>query len=136
MGAQRAVGTQLKKGTTAIASLTEINGLELSADTIDVTALDSDGGYREFIGGFKDGGELSISGFFNPQDTGQAGLYSDFESGATQAYTIAFPAALKASWEFNGVVTGFVTGAALEDAITFEATIKVSGAPTLTITTV
>ena len=50
-----------------MAGLTSINGLELSADTIDVTTLDSDGGYREFIGGFKDAGEVSLEGFLNPK---------------------------------------------------------------------
>jgi hypothetical protein len=32
---------------------------------------------------------------------------------------------------FNGVITGIVTGAALEDPVSFEATIKVSGKPSL-----
>jgi hypothetical protein len=36
-----------------------------------------------------------------------------------------------ASWSFNGVVTGFSTGAELEDMVSFEVTIKVSGKPTL-----
>lgn len=132
--AKRAVGTKLKIATNYIAELTSISGLSLSADTIDVTSLDSDGGYREFIGGFKDGGELSISGFFNPGDLGQAAIYAAFESGDTIAYSIIFPAALGATWDFNGVVTAFTTGADLEDAVSFEGTIKVSGQPTLGLT--
>lgn len=132
--AKRAVGTKLKIATNFIAELTSISGLSLSADTIDVTSLDSDGGYREFIGGFKDGGELSISGFFNPGDVGQAAIYAAFESGDTIAYSIIFPAALGATWDFNGVVTAFTTGAELEDAVSFEGTIKVSGQPTLGLT--
>lgn len=133
--AKRSVGTQLLKGTQAVAELTEIGGLELSADTMDVTSLDSDGGYREFIGGFKDGGEVSLSGFFNPADLGQKGLYDDFEAGTTNAYEIKFPTELGASWEFSAVVTGYVTGAAVEDAVSFEATLKVSGKPNLVIGT-
>ncbi|MDN4069936.1 phage tail tube protein [Paenibacillus vini] len=133
--ANRAVGTKLMFGTTPVAELTSIGGLELSADTIDVTSLDSDGGYREFIGGFKDGGEVSISGFFNPGDAGQAAVYAAFNSGARTACEIQFPAALKASWTFDAVVTAFSTGAELEEAVSFEATLKVSGEPTLVITT-
>lgn len=133
--AKRAVGTKLKIGTNSIAEITSIGGLELSADTIDVTSLDSDGGYREFIGGFKDAGEVSISGFFNPSDTnGQMALYNSFESGTTLDYTILFPSALGAEWQFKGVVTGFTTGAELEEAVSFEGTIKVSGKPSLGIT--
>ena len=130
-----AMGTQLKIASAAVAKLTSISGLELSADTIDVTALDSTGGYREFIAGMKDAGEVSISGFFNPADTnGQKALYDAFIAGTVLDLTILFPSSLGAQWDFDGVVVGFSTGAELEDAVTFEATIKVSGAPTLATT--
>ena len=65
--ATRSIGTVLNIGQgptpapVPVAGLTSIGGLELSADTIDVTKLDSAGGYREFIGGFKDGGPLLLS---------------------------------------------------------------------------
>lgn len=136
----RSLGTVLKLGKDAnakkVAGLTEIGGIELSADTIDVTTLDSDGGYREFIGGFKDGGEVSASGYFDgTTGQGQKELYDAFESGETKDFTIEFPASLKAKWEFKGVVTGFKTSASLEDPVSFESTIKVSGKPVLTITT-
>lgn len=132
--AVRAVGTKIQIGSNFIAELKSISGLELSADTIDTTALDSTGGYRQFIGGFKDAGEVGISGFFSPGDVGQAAVYSAFESGVTQNYSIIFPAALGASWTFQGVVTKFATSAELEDAVSFEATIKVSGQPVLGLT--
>ncbi|WP_224722967.1 phage tail tube protein [Paenibacillus vietnamensis] len=133
--AQRSVGTVLQIGANSVAGLTSIGGLELSAETIDVTTLASNGGYREFIGGFKDGGEVSVSGFFEPGDTnGQMAMYTAFQAGTTDAYSIIFPAGLGATWTFNGVVTGFSTSVDLEEAVTFEATIKVSGAPSLGIT--
>lgn len=135
----RSVGTVLKVGSdvsaVAVANITEIGGISLSADSIDVTSLDSDGGYKEFIPGFKDAGEVSLSGFFNPATgKGQKELYDLFESGETSAFTIEFPPKTKAKWAFNGVVTGFETSASLEDPISFSGTIKVSGKPTLTIT--
>ena len=134
----RGLGTVLKVGKSSpvvVAELTEIGGLELSADTIDVTSLDSEGGYREFISGFKDAGEVSLSGFFNPTTgKGQKELYHLFESGATSEFTIEFPVSTKTKWEFNGVVTGFSTSTGVEDPVSFESTIKVSGKPTLTIT--
>lgn len=129
--AQKALGTKLKKGTTAIGGLTSIGGLDLSADTIETTTLDSDG-WRTFIQGLKDAGEVPISGYFDP--TKHEGLLDDYESGEVVDYTIEFPAALKAKWDFEGIVTAYSTGAELEDLISFEATIKVSGKPNLTIT--
>jgi len=131
--ATRALGTKIQIGNDAIAGLTSIGGLELTADTIDVTTLDSTDGYRKFIGGFKDGGEVSISGFFEPTDTnGQNAFFTAFGAGTATAFSIIFPQG--ASWSFDGVVTGFTTSSELEDIISFEGTIKVSGKPTLGLT--
>lgn len=130
----KALGTKLKKGTAAIANLTSISGLDVSADTIETTTLDSEG-YRTYIQGLKDAGEISISGYLDATaGKGHAELFADFEAGTVDNYTIEFPAAMKAKWEFGAIVTGFSTGAELEDLVSFEATLKISGQPTLTVT--
>ncbi len=138
--ATRSLGTKLQigKGPTpapvTVAKLSSIGGLELSADTIDTTALDSDGGYRDSIAGFKDAGEVSLEGYFVPQvGQGQKELYDLFESGTKEDFAIVFPESLGAKWEFKGIVVGFSTGADLEDPLSFSATIKVTGKPTLTL---
>lgn len=135
MAATRSLGTILNAGTQKVGGLTSIGGLELTSDTIDVTTLDSDGGYREFINGFKDAGEVSLEGFFyGGTDVGQSAMYTLFESGESEEFKIVFPAETGASWEFDGLVTGFTTSVDLEDPLSFSATIKVSGKPTLKIT--
>lgn len=132
---EKALGTKIKIGVNSIAELTSIGGLELSKDTIETTTLDSVEGWRTFIGGLKDGGEVSLGGYFNPADTnGQNAMYVAFNDDSEQDFTILFPAKLGASWNFKGIVTGFSTGAELEDGISFEATIKVSGKPSLGLT--
>lgn len=139
--AQRALGTILNIGKTGattktkVGGLTEINGLELSAETIDATTLDSDGGYREFVAGFKDAGEVAVSGYLKKNEAGQKAMYEAFESGEVQDCEIAFPINFGAKWTFKGIVIGFSTGASLEDLISFGATIKVSGKPTLSLGT-
>lgn len=126
-----AMGTRLLVGANAIVELTSISGLELKADTIETTNYDS-GGWRTFVQGLKDGGEVSISGFFNITDTnGQIAIYNAFTGGTSNTFTISFPASLGASWTFSGIVTGFTTSADMEQTVTFEATIKVSGVPSL-----
>jgi len=135
----RALGTTISIGTVpvVIGGLTEIGGISLSADTMDATTLDSVGGYREFIGGFKDAGEVSLSGFFNNTAAkGQAELYTAFEAGTVSDFVIKFPISMKTTWTFKGIVTAFETGASLEDAVTFSSSIKVSGKPVLLTTTV
>lgn len=129
-----AMGTKLFIGLNSIAELSSVSGLELSADTIETTNLDS-GGWRQFIQGVKDGGEVSISGYFNPGDTnGQKAIYDAFGTGTVTAFKIAFPSTLGAEWQFSGIVTGVTTGAEMEDTVTFEATLKVTGTPALGLT--
>jgi len=135
-GVGAAFGTKLKIGTAEVAKLTNIGGLEVSADTKDVTAFDSVDGWREFVSTLKDGGTLPISGFFDGSDTdGQQALFTALGTGASTAMSIVFPTAVGYTWAFNGIVVGFSTGADLEDAVTFDANIKVTGKPTLTATT-
>lgn len=129
--ARRSVGTKLMIGLNAVAGLTSISGVSKTADTLDTTTLDSDGGYRTFTGGFKDGGEVTVSGYFEPGDAGQLAMEDAFESGDEIDFQIIFPPQLGASWQFRGVVTAVSTSADLEELVGYEATIKVSGKPSL-----
>lgn len=135
MAVTRAVGTTISKGLEKIGKLTSIGGIEITADNMDITTLDSDGGYREFLGTFKDGGEVPLEGFFDSEDTGQMSLQDSLDTGTAEEYKIEFPTTPKATWTFKGVVTGFTVGnAELEGAINFASTIKVSGKPVLATT--
>jgi predicted secreted protein len=127
--AKRALGTTLTVGSTVVGGLTSISGVELSAETIDVTTLDSTDGYREFIGGFIDGGEVSADGYLSDLGTAEATLVTKV-GGDEEECVITFSNG--ATWTFDGVITGFSTSADLEDAIGFSITIKVSGKPTFT----
>lgn len=127
-------GTTIKKTSgTAIAFLTSIDGLDIKANTIDVTALDSTGGYKQFINGMKEVGDVAISGFFDYSS--HSAILTDLQAGTKTNYTIQFPPAAGgttgASWTFDAVVTGFKTKAGVDATITFDGTLKVSGAPTL-----
>lgn len=134
--AERALGTKILKDNVEIGGLTSIGGIEITADTMDVTTLSSDGGYREFIGAFKDAGEVTLEGYFEPDDTsGQVALQDALDSGLAEDYSITFPTTPEAEWTFRGVVTGFKVGdAEVDGTIAFGATIKVSGRPVLTVT--
>lgn len=135
--ATRALGTRLTKDDEAIAGLTSIGGIEITAEIKDVTTLESDGGYREFIGGFKDGGEVPIEGYFNPDtESGQVALQDSLDDGLAEDYKIEFPTTPVATWAFKGVVTGFKVGDVdVDGTVNFGATIKVSGRPLLTVGT-
>jgi predicted secreted protein len=127
-----AMGTTLKKGDVLVANLTSIDGVGVSSDTIETTNLSTEGGYRTFVTSLKDAGEVSISGHFDFLEHNP--LLADFEDGSIDVYTIEFPdtgITHGTQWTFSAVVSAFSTSAELEDLIGFEATLKVSGRPTL-----
>lgn len=132
--AARSLGTILKIGADAIGELTSIGSPSITQEEIDVTTLDSTGGYREFLPGFKDPGEFTINGKYVTSDTGQAAMYAALSSQDLQDFEIIYPAKLGSSWSFKGFVSSFSITAELEDVVTFEATIRVSGEPTLATT--
>jgi predicted secreted protein len=132
MAVGKSNNTKLKVGASVYNSITSIGGLSLSADTIDVTTLDSANGFREYIQGFRDGGEVQISGFFDPLDTnGQMATLTNLGDGSIDSYTIEFTS-IGYKWTFDAIVTAFTTNAAVGDAIGWEATLKVTGKPLLT----
>ena len=138
MSKSNAVGTKLKVGTgntaKTVGGLTSISGIEISAETIDVTALDNATGYREKLPGFKEVGDVTMSGFLDGSDEGQNEMYTLLNSQASSDFAIEFPAAIGKTWSFTGYVAGFSTSADVGDAITFEATIIVTGQATLAAT--
>lgn len=131
MSKSHAVGTVLKVNDKVVGGLKSIGGIEVSAETIDVTALDNTSGYREFLSAFKDAGEVSFSGFLDGEDAGQDECYTLLNSGAVVKCSIVFPAKIGKTWSFDACLTKFSTSAELEDAVTFEGALKVSGKPEL-----
>ena len=125
------VGTQLKINSKPIGALKSIGGIEISAESIDVTDLSNKDGYREFLAGFKDAGEVSFSGLLDGTDEGQNECYTLMVSGEVVDCEIVFPQKIGKTWSFKGCITKFATNADLEDAVGFEGAIKVSGKPTL-----
>lgn len=140
MAKSRSVGTKLKvaasTGSTKVevGGLKSISGIDASADEVEVTDMGNTDGYREYLPGFKDGGEVSVSGFMDGADSGQSRMYDLMESGDVVDCEIVFPTKIGKSWTFKAGVTKFTTSADVDDAITFEATLKVSGKPTLAAT--
>ena len=129
------VGTKLIVNGKTVGGLTSIGGIEVTAEAIDVTDLANKDGYREKLPGFKDAGEVTGSGYLDGEDEGQNECYSLLASGDVVDCSIEFPAKIGKTWTFKAGITKFTTGADLEDAVTFEIALAVSGKPTLAATT-
>ena len=104
-----------------------ITGPEMEADAVEVTDHDSTDGWREYIGGLKNAGELGFKVNWDPAVT----QHDDFvaQLGKTLLWKITFPDG-SSTVTFSGVLTGYVPDVPLDDRMTAEITIQASGKPT------
>lgn len=97
-------------------------------DTIDVTSLDSTDGYKESIGGFKDGGSFNFDCNFTR--VGYDLLNTDFEDDNSHNYEMVLSDPDYTSLEFGGTVMELGVAAGVGSQIKTSAVIKVSGKTT------
>jgi predicted secreted protein len=134
-------GTLLKAGNgaatevfTTIAEVTSIGGPGLALDPIEVTNMDSTNGWREFIGGLLDGGEVSISINYLPTNAthnASNGLINDMENRTKRNLQLIFSDGSSTTFSFTALVTAFEPTAPVDGALTADVTLKVTGQPTL-----
>lgn len=107
----------------ALAEVNSITGPGMSRDTIDTTSLDTTGGYRTFITGFRNAGTLTLA--MNFTRTGYLALQADFEADTAGSYRIILPDDTVV--EFDGLVTEIPLSIPTDDKITVDCTIQISG---------
>lgn len=130
MGAVRSLGTVLQKlspnSPLTIPDLTSIGEFGIENSEIDVTTLDSAGNFKEYIAGFKDGGELSFSGIVK-NDTFLEDLYTLVNSQDVCQWKIT--TADGAAYWFAGYLKTAKEGEATPESVrTFNASIRITGA--------
>lgn len=112
-----------------ISEITSIKGPGMKRETIEVTSIDSVGGWKEFIAGFREAGTLSLSMNFSRGNLDMFML--DFESDNEQFYEIVIPDLLVTTIEFSGLVTELPLSISAKDAISNDVTIQITGKPTV-----
>lgn len=119
-----------------VKQLNNIGFPEIKTDMADVTTHDSEGGFKEWLMGLKDVGEFTVSGYFAIDDTdGQIAMYDDYLSDTLRNASIKLGTS-GAELAFSAYLTGCSFGPLpVNDGIPFSATVKITGKPTLTITT-
>lgn len=129
-------GTTLKYvprsgASQAIGEITNISGIEVSADAQEFTNHASADRYREMEQALRDGGELSITANSVASNDGQALVmahFGDDTRGGRRYMEIEFPDG--SGFNFDGVVTSLKPGdAPVDGKIEFSAGFKVSGKP-------
>lgn len=125
-------------GGTTWTAIPEVKGLvvpETSIEYQDATSLDSTGGFREFIPGLKDAGEISIPCGYT------SGCYADAEGYRTAGTLISFKTTMPKetgqtiagdTFEFSGYVSPALETNDIGDIIALNLNIRTSGAVTFT----
>lgn len=142
MSGRNAFGTLFQRGNggspetfTTVANVTNISGPNRTRAVIDVTAHDSTDGWMEFLGGLKDGGEVSLEINYDPAESTHA-LDSDFDDDEPRNYRLVIlpDTADEHTWALTGILTELGDEFPYDDKMGRTMTIKVSGKPTLTDT--
>ncbi len=143
MSGRDGFGTQFRRATTitpgnvfeTIANVTNVGGPERTRETIDVTSHDSPDGWMEFIGGLKDGGEISLDINYDPAEATHD-LDDDFDDTEARNYQIVIlpDTADEHTWTIKGVMTALGDEFPYDDKMARSMTVKVTGKPTLAAT--
>lgn len=129
-------GTTLKVGDgaspteafTAIAELTDIS-ISTSQGTIDVTHLGSTN--REYLAAIADGGEVSLSGNWIPDNAGHDTFFDDSQDGTERNYQIVWNDTSGTTYSFAAKVTSFDASVSTDDKMSFSGSLKIDGTITV-----
>jgi len=121
----RSFGTSVTIDGTAIGELVsaDINGGDVT--NVDVTSHASANGYREFVGGLKDGGTLELTYQYAIADAGQVKLRNPALQGTTVEAVVTFSDLSTATFD---VIVGIPsTPAPLDESIVQSSSCKITG---------
>ncbi len=124
-GAMTGQGTKFYRNNVEIAEINSIGGPSMSRETIDVTVLAVIDGYRKFIGGLRDAGNLTLN--MNFTRAGYLAMKADFESDDVQTYSMELPDEDETEFSFSGLVTELPVNIPVGEKIAMDVTIKISG---------
>jgi hypothetical protein len=110
---------------TALAEVLSVTPPSISVETVDVTHMGSDDGFREYVASLKDGGEVTVN--LNYVEA-SATLLQTLVLAGMETFRITFPGS--STFTFTGIPTAFsFDDVVIDDKVAMSLTIKVSGKP-------
>jgi hypothetical protein len=132
-GSKLAIQIEQTGSYTDLASIGDISGPSISAETIDVTTHDSADAFAEFVAGMLDGGEVSTDLVFESGPSGHGTLYNAVADRQLHNFYLKLPGWVSTGaggyFAFAGLLTAFNVTAPVKDKLGAAVTIKVSGKP-------
>ena len=125
---------------TVVAQIRDLDGPAIESDQIEVSHRGQGGTidrFRKYVAGLADGGEVSFDIVFDPDHASHdpvvtGSLYNLVETGEVNEFRITFPGAGTdiTTVNFDAFVSNFEIGSPLEDGLTADITLKITGALT------
>ena len=115
---------------TTVAEVTAISGPGISRDTIDATHMESPDRYREFVGGLRDGGEITVTLNLNAKGSAFTNALADINANVPTNYEMVF--ADGSEFAVSALLSSISPDMPLDDKMVVELTYKVTGKPTFT----
>jgi predicted secreted protein len=133
--AKSGFGTTLKWNGELVGEGLTIAGPNQSMDAIEASNHDSPDGFREFLAGMRDGGEITFEGNWIPHsDADQVTMNTDFQAGTSREVIITLPTSMATTWTATCFITAYEPSYPYDDKIGFSVTLKVTGKPVLGVT--
>ena len=133
VAAYLALGTELQIETSpgnfeTIPGCQGIDGPGMTRDTVDVTSHSSTGGYREYISGLRDGGEVTCDVNWLFDDPAQLALEDAFGTEVPVNFRVRYPWLTPVIYdEFAGLVTDLTRSSPIDAQSTRALTVKITG---------
>lgn len=112
----------------SLGELTAVSPPNMTRETVDATHMGSTSGFREHIGGMRDGGEASVTINYVPSGTSYDALKANILSDTAVNYKITFPDS--STVIFSALITELGTEIPMADKMSCSAKFKVTGVPT------
>jgi len=105
----------------------DVGGIKL--DMLDASNMDSPDQFREYLVGFRDGGQIQLAGNWIGT-AGQSALKTDLDSGTKRAFTLAIGSSAVTTISGNAFVEGLSIDVKHDALLSFSATLRITGKPT------
>lgn len=119
-------------GLTEIGQLRNISGPGVTANDVDTTTLDSSSNFRTFSAGLMDPGEVSFSVVYDPGNTMHKRLAYYMGQRLAKTFTVYYASSTGDTDAFSAYVKSMGREIPLDDVISCDYTLKVSGKPAYT----
>ena len=116
-------------GATEIGQIRNISGPGVTATDVDTTTMDSSTNYRTFSAGLLDAGEVTFGTVYDPGSVTHKRLAEYMGNRSEKAFTVYHGSSTGDTDAFQAYVKGMSREIPMDDVITCDFTLKVTGIP-------